>query len=232
MKMRRLLCVILLATSTLAIASPQEEPQAKKSVNPAYPEILKRAGIEGEVWIKAVINEQGFVEKAEVIKTSNKDFNAATINAAKKWEFVPASKDGKPIKAEVTIPFRFRLSLKSNDAELKDVRKLQKNVEQILGGSLSEGLLSMVDPEAYLVAGNKYENLRLVLSDSKKRKLYLHIPESTFLNSHLKTNASESSAFLVLTSQGASGRVKNYHTIVFMKSASGDWHIQAWHTSH
>lgn len=232
MKMHFLLSGLLLAASTLAIASPQEEPQTKKRVDPAYPEILKRAGIEGEVWIKAVINEQGFVEKAEVIKTSNKDFNAATIDAAKKWEFVPANKDGKAIKAEVTIPFRFRLSFKSNGVELKDVRKLQKNVEQILGGSLSEGLLSMVDPEAYLVAGNKYENLRLVLSDSKKRKSYLGIPESEFRNSHLKTDASESSAFLVLTSQGAPGRAKNYHTIVFMKSESGDWHIQAWHISH
>lgn len=231
MNIRLLLCVLLLAASTVA-AAPQEEPRTKKSVDPAYPEILKRAGIEGEVWIKAVINEQGFVEKAEVIKTSNKDFNAATIDAAKKWEFVPANKDGKAIKAEVTIPFRFRLSFKSNGAELKDVMKLQKNVEQILGGSLSEGLLSMVDPEAYLVAGDKYENLRLVLSDSKKRKSYLDIPIRNILNSHLKTDTSESSAFLVLTSQGDPGRAKNYHTIVFMKSESGDWHIQAWHTSH
>jgi hypothetical protein len=90
----------------------------------------------------------------------------------------------------------------------------------------------MVDPEAYLIAGNKYENLRSVLLDSKKKKSYLDIPENAFRNSHLKTDASESSAFLVLTSLAASGKPTYYHTVVFMKSESGDWHIQAWHTSH
>jgi TonB family protein len=232
MNMRAFVYGVLLAASTLAIASPQDGPQTKKSVDPAYPEILKRAGIEGEVFIKAVINEQGFVEKAEVIKTSNKDFNAATIDAAKKWEFVPANKDGKAIKAEVTIPFRYRLAEKSNDAKSKELYKLQNIVEQFLRGSSTQEILSLVDPGAYLIAGSKYENLRSVLSDNKKKKLYLNIPEGFFGSSHLKTDAAESSAFLVLISQGSSDRPAYNHTIVFMKSESGDWHIQAWHTSH
>jgi TonB family protein len=231
MNKRLLLCVLLLAASTVA-AAPQEEPRTKKSVNPAYPEILKRAGIEGEVWIKAVINEKGFVEKAEVIKTTNKDFNEATIDAAKQWEFVPASKDGKAIRTEVTIPFRYRLAEKSNDAKSKELYKLQNIVEQFLRGSSTQEILSLVDPEAYLIAGNKYENLRSVLLDNKKKKLYLNIPEGFFGGSHLKTDAAESSAFLVLISQGSSDRPAYNHTIVFMKAESGDWKIMAWHTSH
>jgi TonB family protein len=224
--------LILITASTVVNAAPQEEPKVKKSVTPAYPEILKRAGIEGEVFVKATINEQGTVEKVEVLKTTNADFNAATLDAAKKWEFVPAKKDGKTIRTEVIIPIRFRLNDESTDSKAKGLYKLQNVVEQFLKGGSTDQILPLIDPEAYLIADTKYENLKAVLSDRQKQKLYFNIPEGAFGSSHLKTDASESSAYLVLISQGSSSRPAFNHTIVFMKAESGDWKIMTWHTSH
>ena len=230
MNMRLLLCVIVLAASYIA-AAPQEEPQMKKSVNPIYPENMKKAGTEGEVWIKAVVNEKGFVETIEVFRTTNKDFNEATIEAAKKWEFVPASKDGKAIRAEVTIPFKFRLGESSINTKNKELRKLQRVVKEYLTGRSTQDILPLVDPEAYIIANTKYENLKAVLSDWNKQKLYLGIPEGPFGVSHMKTDASENSAFLMLFTPEIDRPAFN-HTIVFMKDSLGDWKITAWHTSH
>ena len=231
MNMRLLLSGLLLAASTLVIAAPQEGPQMKKSVNPTYPEILKRAGIEGEVWIKAMINEKGIVETVEVFRTTNKDFNDATIEAAKKWEFVPASKDGKAIRTEVTIPFKFRLAESSINTKNKELWKLQKVVVEYLTGRSEQDILSLIDPEAYIIADTKYENLKAVLTDWNKVKLYLGIPERPFGVRHLKTDASENSAYLTLFTPEIDRPAFN-HTIVFMKDSVGDWKITAWHTSH
>src|SRR5450759_498460 len=104
-------CLLILGTAVILLAKddPQEMLQVKKRVDPKYPAILKVAGIEGEVSVRVSVNEEGTVEKAETIKASNPDFIPATIEAVKQWEFTPATDNGKPIKAEVTIPFKFKL---------------------------------------------------------------------------------------------------------------------------
>lgn len=74
-----------------------------------YPEQAKKEGISGKVFVKAVINESGKVISAEVIKSDNKVFNDAAIKATMKTPFTPGENGGKKVKAEVTIPFSFKL---------------------------------------------------------------------------------------------------------------------------
>jgi TonB family protein len=86
-----------------------QAPEAKTTVQPKYPDIATRAGMEGTVWTKVSIDETGKVTNVTISKSDAEIFNQVSIDAAMQWVFKPALKDGKPIATEVAIPFRFKL---------------------------------------------------------------------------------------------------------------------------
>ncbi len=86
-----------------------QAPEVKTQVQPKYPDIATRAGLEGTVWTKVAIDETGKVTKVTISKSDAEIFNQPSIDAAMQWVFKPAMKDGKPIATEVAIPFRFKL---------------------------------------------------------------------------------------------------------------------------
>lgn len=75
-----------------------------------YPEIAKRAGIQGKVYILAYIDEKGNVADARVIKGIGAGCDQTALNAVKESKFIPGRKEGKPVKVQVSIPVVFRLS--------------------------------------------------------------------------------------------------------------------------
>lgn len=74
-----------------------------------YPEIAKRAGIEGNVYVLALIDENGEVANARIIKGIGGGCDEAALNAVKAVKFIPGKKDGKPVKVQVSIPIAFKL---------------------------------------------------------------------------------------------------------------------------
>lgn len=84
-------------------------PVPVKTPPPEYPLTMKREGVSGVVAVSAVIDEKGAVISATVAKSSQADFEAAAVEAVKKWKFKPAQKDGVPVKMKVTVPIRFNL---------------------------------------------------------------------------------------------------------------------------
>ncbi|MBE2280526.1 MAG: energy transducer TonB [Ignavibacteriaceae bacterium] len=74
-----------------------------------YPEIAKRAGVEGRVYVLAFVDEQGDVTKAQVIKGIGAGCDEAALEAVKKTKFKPGKQRGKPVKVQVSIPVMFRL---------------------------------------------------------------------------------------------------------------------------
>lgn len=78
--------------------------------NVVYPQTAKDAGIEGKVFVKAIIDEQGNVTETSIIKSVNEDCDKAAMDAIKKTKFIPGTKDNKPVKAEVVIPIMFKHS--------------------------------------------------------------------------------------------------------------------------
>lgn len=79
---------------------------AKKII---YPEIAKRAGIEGKVLVKAYVNELGEVADTEIIKGIGAGCDEVAANAVKSVKFKPGMQDGKPVKVVVIIPIMFKL---------------------------------------------------------------------------------------------------------------------------
>lgn len=76
---------------------------------PVYPEEARKADLEGEVQVKAVVDERGFVESAEILESSDPIFNEPALAAAKRCRFKPAMLKGKAIRSGVLVPYHFRL---------------------------------------------------------------------------------------------------------------------------
>jgi protein TonB len=85
-----------------------DKPVEIKRVNPVYPELAKKAGIEGTVVVKVLVNTKGDVEKVEVLK-SHPLLDEAAIDAAKQFKFKPGKQRDKFVKVWVSIPFNFKL---------------------------------------------------------------------------------------------------------------------------
>ena len=73
-----------------------------------YPEIAKRAGIEGKVFVRAYVDETGTVTNAEIVKGIGGGCNEVALDAILKTKFNPGKQRGKPIKVQVTIPIIFK----------------------------------------------------------------------------------------------------------------------------
>jgi len=90
----------------------EKEPGVVKKVEPKYPEIALRAGLEGNVYLKVWVDKEGKVRKAVVLKSDAEIFNDNAKEAAMQWVFTPAVMQKGPVDVWVSIPFRFRLSNK------------------------------------------------------------------------------------------------------------------------
>ena len=75
-----------------------------------YPEIAKRAGVEGRVYINAFVDEHGNVTKAVVLKGIGAGCDEAALKAVKETKFKPGRQRGKAVKVQVSVPVIFKLS--------------------------------------------------------------------------------------------------------------------------
>jgi periplasmic protein TonB len=87
----------------------EKEPLPVKQIQPKYPDLAIKAGLEGTVVLKVWVTKEGKVKKAVILKSDADVFNEAAIEAAKQWVFTPALQQKKPIDVWVSIPFKFRL---------------------------------------------------------------------------------------------------------------------------
>lgn len=75
----------------------------------SYPEIAKRAGVEGTVYVEAFVDETGNVTRTAVVKGIGAGCDEAAQAAVMKTKFRPGRQRGKAVKVKMSIPIRFRL---------------------------------------------------------------------------------------------------------------------------
>ena len=234
MKSGSLVLVLMLSLafeSFMMVADAQEVSRVKRRVDPLYPELLKLAGIEGGVEIRAFVNQLGIVDSVESIKGSHQAFVQATVVAVKQWEFMPVLHDGKPIRSEIVIPFEFKLGAGEYRSIHDDLFALQKTVTQFIQGAAPESMKDHIDQKAYAVVDRRFESLSSLIGDTKQRKLIVEGPGTIVDLSSTMIGPSDDSAVCMMKSQPSSGRKLRYHTLVYMRSHDGQWKIQAWHVS-
>lgn len=79
--------------------------------NLQYPKRSQQNDIQGRVIVKFVVNADGSIEQASVVKGVDKDLDAEAlriIRSMPKW--IPGKKDGVAIRTYFTLPVTFKLS--------------------------------------------------------------------------------------------------------------------------
>lgn len=74
-----------------------------------YPELARRAQIEGRVHIQFVVNEQGKVEDPQVIRGIGGGCDEEAVRVVKLAEFTPGLQRGKPVRVQYSMPIYFKL---------------------------------------------------------------------------------------------------------------------------
>lgn len=74
-----------------------------------YPDLAKRAGVEGKVYVMAFVDEKGTVTNAKLIKGIGAGCDEAAVQAVKSTRFKPGKQRGTPVKVQVSIPIVFKL---------------------------------------------------------------------------------------------------------------------------
>lgn len=78
---------------------------------PRYPDLLKSAGVEGEVIVTFVVDTTGRAEPSsiQILNATNGLFSAAVRTALPGMRFLPAETGGKKVKQRVQQPFVFTI---------------------------------------------------------------------------------------------------------------------------
>jgi len=74
-----------------------------------YPEVAKKAGISGKVYVLVFVDEGGSVDDVKVIKGLGAGCDEAVIDAVKASKFKPASNKGAAAKVKLSLAFTFKL---------------------------------------------------------------------------------------------------------------------------
>jgi protein TonB len=79
---------------------------------PAYPDMLRSAGIEGTVLAQFVVDTTGRADMAtfKALKSDNDLFTTSVKNALQRMRFLPAEVGGRKVKQLVQQPFQFSLN--------------------------------------------------------------------------------------------------------------------------
>lgn len=98
------------ATET-AGGAPAQDLKTSKRVEPAYPPQSRRAGEEGTVQLRILVDERGVPREVQVVKGSGfTRLDEAAREAVRKWRFVAATNGSQPITAWTQVAVTFRLT--------------------------------------------------------------------------------------------------------------------------
>jgi TonB family protein len=78
-------------------------------VEPQYPELARRAGTEGEIVLKIVVERDGSVGAISAVSGGHAALVSAATDAVKKWRYRPARVNGQPASVYKTVRVRFSL---------------------------------------------------------------------------------------------------------------------------
>lgn len=74
-----------------------------------YPELAKKAGLEGKVVLRVLVRRNGSVKKYIVENSDSELFNKSAGDAVMKTQFLPALQNGKPVACWLSVPISFKI---------------------------------------------------------------------------------------------------------------------------
>jgi protein TonB len=86
-----------------------QQPVPKFRAKPQYPFEMRRAGINGEVLVEFIVDANGDVRNAFAVRSTQRDFEQAAVQAVSKWTFRPGRKGGRAVNTRMQVPIVFTL---------------------------------------------------------------------------------------------------------------------------
>ncbi len=88
-----------------------QPPLPVNAIQPVYPRLERRAGIEGDIWLEVLVDGEGDVRGVVIAKGSsdNEGLRQAAVEAAWKTVWKPAISNGQPVAVWITYKVAFRL---------------------------------------------------------------------------------------------------------------------------
>lgn len=74
-----------------------------------YPEIAKKAGVEGRVIVQFIVDEQGGVLDPLVVRGIGAGCDEEAVRAVQQAKFEPGKQRGKSVKVKMSLPITFKL---------------------------------------------------------------------------------------------------------------------------
>jgi protein TonB len=90
----------------------EERPERLSGPQPQYPEILRQAGVQGRVVVRAVIDTTGraIPNTVQVVQTPHSGFDQASKNLVLQSLFRPGRVGGRAVKVLVSVPIDWSLN--------------------------------------------------------------------------------------------------------------------------
>lgn len=87
------------------------KPNIVADVKPEYPSLARQNKVEGRVYVKVDIDENGNVTNAEILRSPNPDYGLkeASLVAARKTKFSPSMKNNVRVKTSYTLNYLFTI---------------------------------------------------------------------------------------------------------------------------
>ena len=92
------------------ISMLDQQPTPKFQARPQYPFEMRRAGIAGEVVVDFIVDTNGDVQNAYALRSSQREFESAAVQAVGKWKFKPGRKGGRDVPTHMQVPIVFTLN--------------------------------------------------------------------------------------------------------------------------
>jgi protein TonB len=87
------------------------QPRYGDTPKPIYPEGARRAGREGRVLLRVLVDDRGRTKRVEINSSSGDEgLDRAAVEAVKRWRFYPARYGDKAVESWLRVPIEFRLA--------------------------------------------------------------------------------------------------------------------------
>jgi protein TonB len=85
-----------------------QEPRRIRGAAPIYPDLARRAHVEGKVVLECVIDTDGRVTDLRVV-SGHPMLAEAALDAVRSWVYSPTRLNGRPVNVIMTVTVRFSL---------------------------------------------------------------------------------------------------------------------------
>lgn len=93
----------------LQVGGDVQAPTKLETPEPDYPELARKARVQGVVILRIVVDTEGAVRRVEVLKGLPMGLSEAAEAAVRRWRFAPATLDGEPVVVDYNVTVNFRL---------------------------------------------------------------------------------------------------------------------------